>query len=219
MTIDAIKTPIVHALAAAPNANQLADAIVQAAIRMTGRMKEVTFNREWATDTLTTGQSSYELGAEIFTAMKSIVALEDFRRTDVENWPIHLLVPHEFSIYKRGSTQTGPPRVATVIDSENPKLEIAPIPDSGYAVGAYLKRAVGTLKEIPDRFHDLVLTNGLGLAQACKDPNVAILLAHQSRKDAQSESPLNWTGTTFAIDRHLGRTYTDDVATSWNLRP
>ena len=139
-------------------------------------------------------------------------------RTDVKGQPITIVGLEEFNRVARGGTGSGVPTVAT-IHSHDAMLEFYPIPNSNYSVGAYLKKKITGLEDIPDQFHDVVVDYGIVSIQATKDAAVAVEMLKQGIKDLLNSSMIGWAGDTIPISRHLGADGGRATSDSQNLRP
>ena len=115
-----------------PNAAIIAKGLMEKAITKMGRMPGVDWNREGVTFTFKSGTSVYQCGVDLFTAFNRIKNLQFIWLTGSQDSPVNVVTLQEFNAYRRGSTTTGKPQIATM-HSYNETLEVWPIPDAAYA--------------------------------------------------------------------------------------
>lgn len=197
-------------------AKKIAKTFVKMAINNIARKRGVDFNREYKATTLTSGKGEYNLGVELFGGYPNLWSIEELWFTDTKGKWVVLLGMDDYNDRARGGTTTGRPKYGTV-HSEPPILELYPIPDSAYAIRAYVTRKIDSLDDLPDIYHDVVYPLALSYVAASKDPNVAIALAKDGLNAVQADSKSGYTGSKIMVQRHLGTGLITDGSDSANL--
>jgi len=190
----------------AANAEAIARAHVNKAIRRIGRLDDVYFNKVWDTFTLTSGTSSYDLGEDVLKKY-DVFYISRLWDTSTRRNPIEIVGIDDFNSKSRGMSSSGWPLWGTV-HSKDATLEVYPIPDADYTVGTYLKTKVTSLDDIGDAFHDIIIDCAVLSLRALTDSQIAFKMANDGINDAQASSRTKWRGNQFSIQRHLAGTST-----------
>lgn len=201
------------------SATTIAKSVLSIAIGKVGRMSGVTFNRDWLPFTFTANDPTYKLGSDILQKYPNVFNVQELWFTDVKGKKIRIVSLDEFNGWARGGTTTGRPTVGTV-HSSSATLEVYPIPDSAYAAGAYIKRQVTQLADIPTPYHDLIYTKAIEFITAAGSPEMAAKLAKEAEDDVKRDSLIAWDGVIVESDRPIrGTTMSDSGkrADSYNL--
>lgn len=197
------------------NAEDTANLIFTASVIKVGKTRGVDFNREWTVFNFVSGKNSLKIGSDIMSAQSDILSAGVLTYTDNVQ-PIALLDIHRYRSLTGGLTASGRPTHAT-IHSATKTLEVYPTPDDNYEAGLYVRKAVTSLKGIPDSYHSAVISTGLAMVRALSDSALANKLREEDLIDMQGDSMLSWNGSNVSVDRglyqggHVG-------ATSYNLR-
>ena len=198
------------------NKVEIAKIALATAISKLGRMPDVDWNRDQVNITLTAGDGDYILNVEMLGDYPSIWNIEELWHTDSQGKPVKVVGLSEFNTYKRGSTTTGRPTIATIHSSE-PKIEFYPTPDSAYELWGYVQKSIVNFSEVPDIYHDVLISVGQEFIRSITDTNMASKLAEQGMNEIEEQSKTKWTGNTIDIARHLGRSGTGSGRDSYNL--
>lgn len=219
MTSDELTRAVALAVPSAHTANRedMADTFISMAISKLNRLKDTDINQQYREFTLTANQSSYKLGVDILTTPKPW-NMQDMYRTDVRNWPITIIDKDKFTPYARGSTVTGPPTLATVY-GKPPVLEVFPIPDANYAVGAFVRVNITKITDIDERYYDVVYASAIELITAAGSPEMARAVGTEGRHQMESDTLTAWDGTIIPLYRNIGQVGRRRKADSGNLRP
>ena len=126
----------------------------------------------------------------------------------VRCWVVEL---DTFNNYARGNTVSGYPKYAT-IHSKDKTLEFWPTPSGSYSMIGYAKENLKTLDEIPEDYHDLVLAVGYEFIHAAHNPNAASKLANEGKHEVEADAQTGYSGSTFPVVRHLGRSASQSVS-------
>ena len=217
MTLDEAKEIVSLAVGTdKPQAEDIAEAHISKAVLKFARANNTNFNRKWATGTLTSGKSSYVVGAEIFSGYSEIQKVQYLWRTDVPGWPISVIGLEAFNRRARGSTTSGPPVVAT-IHSDKATLELYPIPDSAYTIAANLKKKITGWADIPSYYQDIVVDYAVASVMATRNAEVAVQLLKAGLDDMKYDSIVGWTGDQIPLLRHITEVDDSNTADSGNL--
>lgn len=192
-----------------------ASVIVQAAILKVGKTRNVDYNREWKTFNFVSGTASYKIGSDILASTADIMNAQYLTYTDNTD-PVTLMTIQRYRAITGGLSASGRPTHAT-IHGASKTLEVYPTPDDTYEAGLYVRMEITSLKDIPELYHGAVVSAGLMIVRAIRDPNVAALLAKEDMADMQADSILAWSGDVIPADRGLGAG-SRSRATSYNLR-
>ena len=216
------KTKVIKAIALTvpgdrTQALEIAEAYLEGAVLKMGRMTDADWNRKSVAFTLTSGTSSYKVGSEILTDYKDLKGLSGLEFTDTKTHSCALIDVERFGVYARGSTNSGRPQIATLHSSDD-ILEFWPIPDSNYAMWAQVRFKVASFDDVPEEYHDVVISTANAAVKAAGDAMAALRLDAENRKEIQEESLTSWTGSTIGISRHLGGSKSAGRADSGNLR-
>ena len=193
------------------NADAIADVYAKKAVLKLGRTKGVHWNRKAVPFTLTSGTSSYVIGADILTDFANLKNVQFLWRTDTQKEGIPVLPVQEFNKYARGSTTTGQPQIATV-HSDNLTFEVWPSPDSDYSMWVYIRKNIQNFADIPAEYHDVLIDTAVAML---RDPKA---FAAAGIKEMQEDSVNAWSGNTVPILRHVGDVDGGVEADSQNLR-
>lgn len=218
MTFDEIAKAVAPAVPGdAANAEAIAKVHVSRAILKVGRIKDASFNKKWVTFSLTSGTSSYVIGSDILNGYPNVWTMGKLWFPNQNGRFIEILGFDEFKRLSSGGSTTGYPRWGT-LHSDQATLDVYPIPDSNYTVGAYLRKKVTNLSDIDDSFHDVVMDTALVSVKALSDPNLALDLLRLGLADVRENSQTAWDENNIPIGRHVGRSYEGPGADSGNLR-
>ncbi len=209
----ALAVPSVHA----DKREEIADTFIAMAISKLNRLKDTDINQQYREFTLTGGKASYKLGTDILTTTKPW-NVQNMYRTDIRGWEVSVVDKDKFTPIARGSTITGPPRLATV-HSNPPIMEIWPIPDSNYAVGAFVRVNITKIEDIDQRYYDVLYATAIELITAAGSPEMARLVGEEGRHQIESDTLTAWDGTIIPLARNIGQVSDKRKADSGNLRP
>ena len=186
------------------NAEEIASLALSAAISKLGRMPNVDWNRDEVSIQLESGNDEYELNVDILESYPNIWNIEELWHTDSSQKPVKVVGLSEFNAYKRGSSTSGRPILAT-IHSSNPKLEFYPTPDSNYVLWSYVQKQVDNFNDIPDGYHDVLISVGQEYIRSITDPNMSAKLAEQGINEIEDQSKTKWTGNVIDTSGNIGR--------------
>ncbi|MCK5601668.1 hypothetical protein KAR91_07365 [Candidatus Pacearchaeota archaeon] len=209
----ALAVPSAHA----DRREDIADTFITMAIGKLNRLKDTDINQQYKEFTLTADKSSYKLGTDILASSKPW-NMQDMYRTDVRSWSITIVDKDKFIPYARGSTITGPPTKATVYGNP-PILEVFPIPDANYAVGAFIRVNITKIEDIDERYYDVVYASAIELITAAGSPEMARAVGTEGRHQMESDTMTAWDGTIIPLYRNIGQVGRRRKADSGNLRP
>ncbi len=187
------------------SAEKVAGDILETAVRKVGRMQGVAFNRDNITFALTSGLSSYQIGKDLFKKYPAIWNMEYLWMNQAPGQRCYVVELDTFNEHARGNTVSGYPKYAT-IHSKDKTIEFWPSPNGAYSMIAYAKENIEDLNKIPVDYHDLVLAVGYEFIHAAHNPSAASKLAREGRNEVQADSQTGYSGSTFPVQRHLGRT-------------
>lgn len=186
------------------SAEKVAGDILQTAVRKVGRMQGVAFNRDNVTFTLTSGTSSYQIGKDLLDKYPAIWNMEYLWMNESPGQRCYVVGLDTFNNYARGKTGSGYPKYAT-IHSKSKTIEFWPSPNGAYSMIGYAKENIKDLNEIPDDYHDLILAVGYEFIHAAHNPSAASKLANEGKREVVADSQTGYSGSTFPVVRHLGR--------------
>ena len=188
------------------NRTALARTFVASAIVSVGRKNQVDFNLRTVTGTLTSGTKEYVIGKDIFSGTETVSCLANLHRTDTQRWPIEIVPPEEFYAKTGGATTTGAPTLATLEAGEGGILSLVlyPTPDSAYTVKATAKVPVVKIEDIPEHFHDVIVTEAVLLYGAMHDPNLASLVSKKNERSMTDDRNMAYSGKRVRIEFGLG---------------
>ena len=220
MTTDELVNVLALSLPASSGADAkvIAKSLLNMAVIKIGRMKNIPFNERVVPFALISGKKEYEIGRELFSGL-NVQNIRDMGRTDTAGYYTEIKSPEQFADVAKGGTATGYPAVGTILRRNNASyLALYPIPDSAYAVEASVKVAINRIEDIPSQYHDALVPIAISVANAIKDPRVAIELAKEGLKDIQDCTMTGWSGTVIPAARNLGDQSSGVRADSMNLR-
>jgi len=201
----------------AANRDEIADDLFEAAVLKIGRLPNVSFNTERITFNLTANKQDYIIGVDILSNFPEAWTIQHLWITDEAGHNIKVVSQDEYTANYAGSTTTGKPTRATIhsVDGVS-KLSVWPIPDSAYGVTGYARKTVG-FADIPDQYHDAIITQAYLIWQARNNASVASALALDNEKDMQGDSRTSWSGSTFRVPRPMSQINRVKRADSYNI--
>jgi hypothetical protein len=169
--------------------------IILLAVQSIGRLSGVPWGRVDVTFATISGTAKYELGVDIIDEYPDLRGIEQIWRTDTTNREVNIWSLSRFNSFKRGSTTTGAPEIATIY-SDDKFLEFYPIPDAVYTLWAYVRKGIFSLSDIPDNFLEIVAWRGVMMATKAGSPAYleAKNMFDDVYKSATRESATQWSG-------------------------
>lgn len=190
------------------NKLELAKSLVSSAILSIGRKNSVDFNQRTVTGNLISGTKEYIIGIDIFSGTQAISSLYNLHRTDTIKWPIGIIPKEEFYAKVGGYTNTGAPTLGTLEAGEGGvfKLVLYPVPDSAYPVKATVKVPVVKIQDIPDHYHDVIVSESIMLYGATQNPEVASVMLKRQDKSMEDDRLMSYSGKRIRVDFSISST-------------
>ena len=181
--------------------NQVAQAALEAAYGAFNRLGVFHWNTVSTDVSLTSGTGSYEF-ADLWGDHTVRGIGEKLYYTDVSKY-VEVLDEDVFNMaFRYRMTTAGRPTHATV-HSKDGTIEFYPKPDSAYTLRGQLLVSIGDINDIPDEFHDLVVSRATIRATGADTPANASARAEwaEGKEEIRSDRKYTiFTGTKIAGD-------------------
>jgi len=182
------------------DARAVAEQAVELAIASIGKIDYVPWNKIQKNITLTSGQSIYVIGTDILDDVNEFRGILELWRTDEQGLAVSIYSTDKFNGYKRGSTDTGAPYMATIYigDDNEKRLEIYYTPDDAYVLWGKISVSL-EFDMIDDDYKDLVAYEAMKIANPAGSGfyEKGVMESDKIKDAIKSVSFIKWQGSNF----------------------